>query len=228
VNLDNDIFNCGTCGNPCKDATPFCAGGTCTAIPCSGATCSTGTCCGSTCCSNGTLCCESSGPVATGPSCVQPVNGTCPAGCPACVCASPDTPIATPSGSRAIASLGVGDLVYSIDRGQIAAVPIVRTNRTAASRHVVQRVTLATGAILEISGLHPTADGRLFQSLRAGDALDGVAVESASTVPYEHPYTYDILPDSDTGTYFAAGALIGSTLARDTPPVSEPTEPMSR
>jgi hypothetical protein len=175
------------------------------------------------------LCCRHyGGAVSVEPICSTPENGTCPTGCPACLCASPDTPIATPSGSRSIASLGVGDLVYSIDQGQLVTVPIVRTNRTAASHHVVQRVSLATGAILEISGGHPAADGRLFRSLHAGDALDGIAIESVSTVPYEHPYTHDILPDSDTGTYFAAGALIGSTLARDARPVGEATEPMSR
>ena len=28
------------------------------------------------------------------------------------------------------------------------------------------------------------------------------------------PFTYDILPDSDSGTYFAGGTLIGSTLCK--------------
>lgn len=31
-------------------------------------------------------------------------------------------------------------------------------------------------------------------------------------IPYGHEHTYDILPDSDTGTYVAGGVLIGSTL----------------
>ena len=31
-------------------------------------------------------------------------------------------------------------------------------------------------------------------------------------VPYAHDFTYDILPASDSGTYFAGGALVGSTL----------------
>ena len=104
----------------------------------------------------------------------------------------------------------------------------MRINRSPVTGHVVRRVTLATGAALEISGGHPTADGRLFENLRAGDMLDGVAIESVSTEPYAHPYTHDILPDSDTGAYFAAGALIGSTLARDALQVGVPTEPLSR
>jgi hypothetical protein len=40
-----------------------------------------------------------------------------------------------------------------------------------------------------------------------------VRVVSVLVVPYTEPFTYDILPDSETGVYFAAGAAIGSTLA---------------
>jgi hypothetical protein len=72
---------------------------------------------------------------------------------------------------------------------------------------------METGAVLEISGAHPTADGRTIGALRVGDELDGLRVVGASVVPFVHDATYDVLPDSDTGTYFAAGVLIGSTLA---------------
>lgn len=148
-------------------------------------------------------------------------------GCaPLCVCASPDTPIATPEGNRPIASLKVGDLVYSVDHGEIAVVPILRTNRTPVSGHSVVRVTLATGTTLEISPRHPTADGRQFGDLKSGDELDGVRVVSASLVPYAHDATYDILPDSDTGGVFAGGVLIGSTLATGAKAVQSATAPV--
>jgi len=78
--------------------------------------------------------------------------------------------------------------------------------------HHVQRVVLATGTVLEISALHPTADGRTFADLHADSVLEGIGIVSVETIPYQHPFTYDILPDSDTGTYFAGGVLIGSTL----------------
>jgi len=32
-------------------------------------------------------------------------------------------------------------------------------------------------------------------------------------VGYAEPFTYDILPESDSGMYFAGGVLIGSTLS---------------
>jgi hypothetical protein len=134
--------------------------------------------------------------------------------CP--VCASPYTPIATPLGERPISELRVGDLVYSVDNGAIVAVPLIRVGRTPVSHHKVVRVVLEDGRSLEISAGHPTADGRTFGDLLAGDRLDGHELISAEIVPYSYPFTYDVLPGSKTGTYFAAGALIGSTI--NTPP----------
>lgn len=144
-------------------------------------------------------------------------NGCCKCGpddkCSAfCRCAAPDTPIATPTGDRAIASLRPGDLVYSEHRGQIVAVPVLQISKLPAPRHQVMRTELASGVVLSISPGHPTADGRSFADLEVGDLLGGVAVRDARIVPYAHAFTHDILPDSDTGTYYAGGAQIGSTL----------------
>jgi len=152
-----------------------------------------------------------------GPSCEEPIrceNGTwvyqeemCP------ICASPDTPIATPEGERAIAELVPGDLVYSVDGRAVVAVPLLRVGSTPVTAHRVLRVELDDGRVLELSPGHPTADGRHFYDLRAGTPLDDRHVVVSSTlVPYRYERTYDILPASSTGTYFAAGALIGSTL----------------
>ncbi len=75
-----------------------------------------------------------------------------------------------------------------------------------------QRVTTTNGRTLEISAPHPTAAGRTFGDLRVGARLDGHLLESVEVIGYTHAFTYDILPDSQTGTDFAAGMLIGSTL----------------
>lgn len=53
----------------------------------------------------------------------------------------------------------------------------------------------------------------------------GVVIVSANLVPYTHEATYDILPESDTGAYFAGGALIGSTLAPAARRVIVPSAP---
>jgi len=216
VNTQNDIKNCGACGAPpCTGPNPYCDHGTCGTQPCDPniACPGTTTCCGSSCCNLGDLCCSVPGPVGEQLGCHAPTpGGTCPTGCLQCKCTSPDTPIATPSGDRPIAELAPGDLVYSV-RGQgIEAVPILRVNKVPAHDHHVVRVDLDSGAALEISPKHPTADGRTFADLKPGDRLDGARVVAVRVIPYTHPFTHDILPDSNTGTYFAAGALIGSTL----------------
>ena len=128
------------------------------------------------------------------------------------VCASPDTPIATPDGERAIADIRVGDFVYSVDHEAIRAVPVSRVHRQLAPHHHVVRVIVASGRTLEISAPHPTADGRTFGDLRPGGTLDGQLILSAEVVPYPHEYTYDILPASSSHSYFAAGMQIGTTL----------------
>lgn len=135
-------------------------------------------------------------------------------------CASPDTMIATPSGERRIADLVIGDLVYSADEGSLRAVPLVRVTQTPVADHRVVHVELDTARVLEISPGHPTADGRWFADLRAGDRLDGARVVSAELVPYLYGFTYDVLPDSDTGTYVAGGVLVGSTLAARSAPIA--------
>ena len=222
VNTDNDIHNCGTCGTTCDQSPAFCAMGTCGKPPCmTTQDCGVGNaCCGSACCQTGQLCCDIPGPVSQGVKCVAPTDaGTCPVGCKQCKCNSPDTPIATPFGNRPIASLHEGDLVYSLDHGRVVAVPITRTHSIEAPNHVVVRVTLESGMVLEISAPHPTVDGRTFGELRAGDALDGVRIVEARQVAFRFARTYDILPASDSAAYFAGGVLIGSTLGA---PVTRP------
>ena len=215
INTGNDIHNCGTCGTVCPGPAPFCNNGKCEQAPCQGVTCTgTTTCCEAECCKAGELCCNVNAGASRTACTPATDKGTCPLGCAQCVCTAPNTPIATPSGERAIADLKTGDLVYSVHRGKLVAVPIILTNRVPVTglHHMVE-VHLDSGRVLSISPSHPTADGRTFADLSKGDALDGVALDSVRRVPYTEAYTYDILPDSDSGTYFAGGVLIGSTLA---------------
>jgi hypothetical protein len=137
----------------------------------------------------------------------QWLRGQCP------ICAAPNTPIATPKGERPIASLAVGDLVYSVDHGAIRAVPLILVGRTAVAGHHVMRVVLTGGEVLEMSPGHRTAEGVRFGDLTSGARFDlEHIVLSAELVPYAYDATYDVLPDSSSGAYFAAGALVASTL----------------
>ncbi len=214
VNPGNDIRHCGDCGIPCEGGFPHCDNGTCGQAPCEGTVClGTQNCCGATCCDIGELCCVVPGPVQGSPICTLPNdNGTCDPGCPDCVCASPESPIATPTGERPISEIQAGDLVFSVDQGKTVAVPVLRVNRARVTDHRVIKLTFENGRTLAMSALHPTADGRTFGELNFGDELFGLRLVSVESIPYEHEFTYDILPASDTGAYFAADALVGSTL----------------
>jgi hypothetical protein len=133
--------------------------------------------------------------------------------CP--ICAAADTPVATPHGERPIAELKVGDHVYSVESDAIVVVPILRVGSSEVSAHHVIRLLLNTGRVIEMSPRHPTANGTLFASLVAGQHLDELhTIVNVEAIPYRHERTYDILPASSTGAYFAAGALVGSSLAR--------------
>jgi hypothetical protein len=102
--------------------------------------------------------------------------------------------------------------VYTLDHGVRVAAPIARVNRRPVSHHALVRVKLAGGGVVEMSGGHPTGDGGRFDALTPGDRLGTGQIISVETVPYDEPFTYDILPASDTGTYFVGDAWVGSTL----------------
>jgi hypothetical protein len=162
--------------------------------------------------------CDAPDTLSCGPSCELPIrcqDGAWQYGREMCpICAAPSTPIATPTGERAISELAPGDLVYSVDETGVVVVPILRVGSTPVVNHRVVRVELSGGAVLEISAGHPTADGRTFADLLGGGQLDADhSVVAAEMVPYPYSRTYDILPSTRSGRYFAGGALIGSTLA---------------
>src|SRR5229473_979161 len=74
-------------------------------------------------------------------------------------------------------------------------------------------ICLADGRELLASPGHLTSDGRPLGSLGRGDALDGSTVTLWELVPYAGARTYDLLPAGPTGTYWANGILLSSTLA---------------
>lgn len=220
----NDPHNCGACDTVCADRT-ICQGGECAPWPTCHIDCTADggdatSCCGFSCCAPGQLCCAG----ALAPSggyqfgCAAPNEyGTCPRGgnhCSRCVCASSGTPIATPDGDRRISDLKSGDVVFSVDRDAVVAVRLLRVTRAPVPvGHRMMRVSFANGIALEMSGGHPTADGRTLSDLRPGDELGGVSVIAVEDVPYSDDATWDILPASQSGAYFAGGVLVGSTLA---------------
>jgi hypothetical protein len=136
-----------------------------------------------------------------------------PPNCP--ICLARRTMIATPDGPRRVETMRVGDAIWTVDtaghriRGQVLAVG----SMTAARAHQVVQLRLDDGRVLRASPGHPLADGRLLGTLRVGDRVDGTGVIGVQRLPYGDRATYDLLASGPTGSYWANGVILDSTLA---------------
>ena len=136
-----------------------------------------------------------------------------PPPCPICLAAN--TLIATPGGEVRVADLQPGMLVWTASAdGKRVAVHVLQVGSTPVpAGHLMVRLRLADGRELLASPGHRTADGRELRSLAVGEIVDGSAVTAWEVVPYAGERTYDLLPAGATGTYWANGIQLSSTLA---------------
>ncbi|MDO8435243.1 MAG: Hint domain-containing protein [bacterium] len=132
--------------------------------------------------------------------------------CP--ICLAINTNIATPEGPVLVQNVRVGSKVWSVDKnGNKVAATVVRTTQSKTMpTHRVVHLVLTDSRELWVSPNHPLTNGSHVGGLQPGDIYDGAKVKIAELVPYRSSATYDILPDSDTGYYFADGILLGSTI----------------
>jgi hypothetical protein len=132
---------------------------------------------------------------------------------PAAICLASDDYIATPSGPVAVTQIRPGMAVWTMDAlGRRVAAPVKSVSHTPAPPgHLMLRLALADGRVVEASAGHPTADGRHVGDLQPGDALDGSRLISDDELPYVGE-TWDLLPAGQTGAYWANDVLLGSTL----------------
>jgi hypothetical protein len=138
-----------------------------------------------------------------------------PAGAPVCpICLARGTNIATPRGDVAVEELRAGDVVWTLDdRGVRVPAPLVAVgSMTVPATHEIVRLVLSDGRAVDVSPGHPTSDGRAVGDLGVGDALDGATVVWMERVRYAGGATFDVLPASASGVYWANGVLLGSTL----------------
>lgn len=135
-----------------------------------------------------------------------------PRNCP--ICLASNTVIDTPDGPMGVKDVVVGAVVWSIDRyGNRIAADVLRVSRTPVPpTHRVIHLIMSDDREVWASPDHSTLDGRRVADLRAGDSFDGSHVVAANVVPYWDLATYDLLPASDTGAYWANGIVLGSTL----------------
>jgi hypothetical protein len=131
--------------------------------------------------------------------------------CPICLAAGVN--IATPMGAVLVQDVRVGMRVWTTDLygRRIIGVVLETGNMQAPLGHEVVRLALADGRTVMVSPRHPTADGRTVGELEPGAVYDGSTVMSTALVAYAGR-TWDLLPSGPTGTYFANGVLLGSTL----------------
>jgi hypothetical protein len=139
-----------------------------------------------------------------------------PSGRPPCpICLAAATLIATPGGDIRVTDIEAGTIVWTAAvNGTRIAAPVVEVgSMEVPSGHLMVHVLLADGRELLASPGHRTADGRPLGSLAVGDELDGSRITLWELVPYAGARTYDLLPAGPTGTYWANGILLSSTLS---------------
>jgi hypothetical protein len=132
--------------------------------------------------------------------------------CPICLAAT--TLIATPNGEVLVTDVRPGMLVWTAtpDGRRIAARVMEAGSTAVPAGHLMVRLALADGRVLLASPGHRAADGRPLGTLAPGDRLDGSTIVRWELVPYGSDRTYDLLPAGPTGTYWANGILLASTL----------------
>lgn len=138
---------------------------------------------------------------------VEP-NRPCP------ICLSENTYIDTPGGAVLVKDLTEGEYIWTSDStGSRRIAVVMKTGRVKVPEgHQMVHFVLSDGRELSASPGHELADGRTLASILPGDIVDGAEVIIAESIPYKGDYTYDILPSGDTGTYWANGILVRSTI----------------
>ena len=149
---------------------------------------------------------DSSGNVTVASS--QPGRPNCP------ICLAAATLIATPAGPVRVTDLTLGETVWTAGANGSRQEGVVTALGSVAFPlgHDAVQIELSDGRSVTASAGHPTADGRTLGSLRPGDRLDGATILVSQTVHLTDGATYDLLPSGPTGSYWADGVLLGSTL----------------
>jgi len=123
--------------------------------------------------------------------------------------------IATPRGDREIATLAIGELVWTTTAGGVRIAAPIEALRSLPIEglHELVVVTLDDGRRIRASAGHPTASAERLDALQPGDRVDGARVTDIAREPYLGAATWDLRPAGGT-TYWADGVLLGTTLAR--------------
>lgn len=132
--------------------------------------------------------------------------------CP--ICLASNTAISTPHEEINVRAIKAGMKVWSVgeNREKVESTVIKIAKTLAPSTHNVMHLVFSDGRELWVSPDHSTADGKLVSDLKVGGFYDGAEITVAELVSYWDNATYDILPDTASGLYWANGVLLKSTL----------------
>ncbi len=145
-------------------------------------------------------------------------SGTCVSNTTRCL--HPSTLISTPTGYKSIKMLKRNERIWTLDgNGTKVVGKIVTVSKSLTSQtHHLIHLTLADRREMLVSPLHPLSDyEKDIRDLQRMPKYDGARIVSISHYYYPNQYTYDILPSGETGSYWANGILLGSTLSRNAP-----------
>jgi hypothetical protein len=147
---------------------------------------------------------------------VVTVGSRTPAGAPNCpICLAAATLISTPNGDVRVTDIKPGMIVWTAaaDGGRIAEPVLEVGSIQVPAGHLMVHLIMSDGRELLASPGHRTADGRQLGLLARGDSLDRSTIALWELMPYAGDRTYDLLPAGPTGTYWADGIQLASTLA---------------
>ncbi|MFA6214963.1 MAG: Hint domain-containing protein [Patescibacteria group bacterium] len=135
-----------------------------------------------------------------------------PKNCP--ICLASNTKISTPNGEVNIRDIKIGMPVWSLDsKGKRIVSKVITVSHTPTPKtHKVIHLVLNDKREVWASFNHPTVNGLPIGSLKMGETYNGGQIIKTELILYWDTATYDLLPNSDTGYYWANKILLGSTL----------------
>lgn len=132
-----------------------------------------------------------------------------------CRCLSEETLIHTTTGQTLISDLKIGDSVLVLDNYRTWFRPILKISKIQTDPgYQMIRISLQDGRELTLSGTHPIASyERTVADLQVGEYFERSLIVLLEVVKYQGKYIYDILPDCQSGVYYANKIPLGSTLS---------------
>lgn len=132
-----------------------------------------------------------------------------------CKCLPEFAKVSCPRGEVNINELNTGDTVWTKNKdGKKIAMPVLIANKVAVSdAHLMVHIDLADGRNIQVTAGHPSSvNDKIMGDFEIGDYCDGSIIVNKYEMIYSEKFTYDILPEGETGFYWINGILLGSTL----------------